>query len=717
MPHELAASRERLGAPLAASLVQLSGVSRLKSRMFARPRKPMNGAERTGGGGADWSSSAEPGCSAPSPRVRQALVTAAARLSHPDDFANPKQLLRIDGLPVITHLLKGLSSAGIERVVITLGHAATSLAEAVRREDLGDMRIDFVWCEDSWKRGHATNIMATRSMFRADEPLLVVMSDQLYDWRLLSKMACTTMLDDSDAIALVDDRPDMVEWATKDHCKAFCKNGHCNSLVKVLRGRGGQVAQIGKKLGEFDALEAGAYAVKAAAVFDTLSHLRRESSYCTLVDAMQVIAGRGRLRYESTGGISWFSSLTVVAATLGDRAPRMGHTAAVKAEWINDCTKQLQKTSPKLVPAQPAEETTLYHLGAPIGEGMSCVVVEGVGSPDVPSPASRRARGGASRPAPLPVAVKVVSKGGNEAVSERSIMREVHNLKQLSHEHIVRVMDVIDVVDATYIVMQRIDGPELADFIEMQPLRRISAPVARVFFSHILSALRHAHSRGLIHCDVKPGNVRLNAACDRAVLTDWGLARRVGAHTEPIRCGTPAYASPEQLTGYDCESVSGRAATLTEAVDVWALGVTLYEMVVGEPPFGGKSFDDLVRNVLGLRYQPPAGVPLEVGRLIGAMLQRAPLERASLEEVAACTWVVEGGLLTPSGSSLRHDTSSTAALVYAYECAECIEGTKAPAVQPPMRRLLARLLVVILYAALCAAGLWTHLRRARPGEV
>ena len=107
----------------------------------------------------------------PPPRIRQALVPAASRLASPDDFANPKQLLRIDGTPVITHLLNSLCAIGIERVVITLGHAAASVADAVRAEDYGAMRIDFVWCENSWKRGHASNIMAARSMFPDGEPV------------------------------------------------------------------------------------------------------------------------------------------------------------------------------------------------------------------------------------------------------------------------------------------------------------------------------------------------------------------------------------------------------------------------------------------------------------------------------------------------------------------------------------------------------------------
>ena len=72
-------------------------------------------------------------------------------------------------------------SAGIERVVITLGHKGTAVAEVIQQFDFGPMRIEYVWCEaSSWKRGHASNILAARSMFAGTEPLLVVMSDHLY---------------------------------------------------------------------------------------------------------------------------------------------------------------------------------------------------------------------------------------------------------------------------------------------------------------------------------------------------------------------------------------------------------------------------------------------------------------------------------------------------------------------------------------------------------
>ena len=96
------------------------------------------------------------------------------------------------------------------------------------------------------------------------------------------------------------------------------------------------------------------------------------------------------------------------------------------------------------------------------------------------------------------LAVKVIRKSDqtSEALGdvERSVMWEVHVLQQLCHDHIVRVMDVIEVVDATYIVMQRVDGPELTEHLALQPNRCLSAKESCTFFAQLISALRHQGS-------------------------------------------------------------------------------------------------------------------------------------------------------------------------------------------------------------------------------
>jgi len=664
------------------------------------------------------------------PVVRQALVAAASRITTPDSFANPRQLIRVDGAPVIVHLLRGLQTSGIERAVITLGHAAQHIAEEVRKHAFGTMAVEFVWCEaSSWKRGHASNILAARSMFAQNEPILLVMSDHIFDQRLVRRMVTQRLSSRTHATVLIDDTDQMKEWAKPGgvHCQAHCKHGHCGSLVKVCKGEAGLVSRIGKRLMGFDSLETGAYVVRPD-LFDILHSLLVESIYCTLAEAMQVFAAEGQLSYVSVGDLDWFGEQTVASL------PTPDHSSAVSPEWRLRALHMLRITSPHLVALTGyinanGEETTvpLYELGSTIGSGCSSVVIQAQRGSDrrhqpvdgSASPASRRRR------ADHGLAVKVIRKGNTEALGdvERSVMWEVHVLQQLSHNHIVRVMDVIEVVDATYIIMQRVDGPELTEYVQLQQHRRLAPASTLRLFSHLLSALRHAHSFGFLHCDVKPDNVRLNKACDHAVLTDWGYARQPGERSEHYMCGTPAYASPEQLTGYSPDSVSGRRK-LCPATDVWSLGVTLFEMAGGGLPFGADDYEALVRNVLAMRYRIPSEVPAPLATLIESMLQLAPYDRASVEELIESETFAQYGVVVPDpqgkkGGGRRGSGSGSfgdGRLLPAEICGDCevgdsgLELAKEHGPSPPtLDKRVRKLLWTLLYTSLCVAAIWSQL--------
>lgn len=179
------------------------------------------------------------------------------------------------------------------------------------------------------------------------------------------------------------------------------------------------------------------------------------------------------------------------------------------------------------------------------------------------------------------LAVKVLAP---DAISSHAVLerfrREAETVAQLSHPNIVPLHFVGDDDTFVYIVMAAIDGGSLAERLAREgPL-----PIADAIriFAEVAAALAHAHKRGVIHRDIKPHNILLDAESGRALLTDFGIARTTDAATltaTGVVMGTPTYLSPEQVTG---EPADHRA-------DIYALGIVAYEMLAGRPPFEGST--------------------------------------------------------------------------------------------------------------------------------
>ena len=161
--------------------------------------------------------------------------------------------------------------------------------------------------------------------------------------------------------------------------------------------------------------------------------------------------------------------------------------------------------------------------------------------------------------------------------------REARAVAALKHPHIVQVFDFGDVDGTYYMVMDYVAGKDLAHRMRETgalPLAHV-APLAQ----HIASALDYAHAQGLVHRDVKPSNVMLEAgATPRAILMDFGIAKILASgQTGPTRSGmigTLDYMAPEQINA--SAAIDGRA-------DVYSLGVMVYQMLTGQLPFSGES--------------------------------------------------------------------------------------------------------------------------------
>src|SRR4051812_36487224 len=245
-----------------------------------------------------------------------------------------------------------------------------------------------------------------------------------------------------------------------------------------------------------------------------------------------------------------------------------------------------------------------YNLERTLGKGAMGVVYEGV-DPRL----GRR------------VAIKTILKSHLDADTAKEysmrFVREAQAVARLNHPHIVQVYDFGEEGDIAFLVMEFIKGKELKHFFDANERFDLKETVR--IMGELCEALELAHNAGIIHRDIKPANVMLDAQA-HTKLTDFGVARVQDSSKTSVErtqagtmVGTPAYMSPEQITGSNIDRRS----------DVFSAGIILYQFLTGEKPFTGSGAWTIAKKII--QEEPPAPSTLNnsVTPLFDAVVNKA----------------------------------------------------------------------------------------------
>jgi len=207
-----------------------------------------------------------------------------------------------------------------------------------------------------------------------------------------------------------------------------------------------------------------------------------------------------------------------------------------------------------------------------------------------------------------------------DADAKARFIREAQAAAALNHPNICTIHEVGEHDGQSFIAMELVEGQSLKERIDRGPL-----PIddAVTFAIQAGEGLGEAHEKGIVHRDIKPGNIMLTAQ-GQAKILDFGLAR-LGADTKLTKTdttlGTVAYMSPEQASGKDVD----------RRTDIWSLGVVLYEMITGQRPFAGEYEAAVVHSILNDAPEPVtarrSNVPMELERIVGKALAKNASER------------------------------------------------------------------------------------------
>jgi eukaryotic-like serine/threonine-protein kinase len=320
--------------------------------------------------------------------------------------------------------------------------------------------------------------------------------------------------------------------------------------------------------------------------------------------------------------------------------------------------------------AQPELLAGRYRLGEQIAVGGSARVVAAIDER-----LGRR------------VAVKLVDAAvvdATDPAARQRFVRESRASAGFSHPHAVAVYDAGEDAGLLYLVMELVDGPSVAQLVAGGPL-----PIERAvrIAEQVLAALEAAHASGVVHRDVKPANVLITPSGD-AKLADFGIAKRFDDLTESVTrtgfvVGTPRYLAPEQALG----------RPLTPASDVYAVGVLLYEMLAGVPPYDGATATEAalahqVAPVPDVTERRP-DVPPAIAAAVARALAKDPADRFQTARAMA--------------SALRRSPTGTQVMpAVPPRAADRPTGTGATRTRPDHRWLVVATVGVLVLSAVAA---------------
>ncbi|KAH0787433.1 AGC family protein kinase [Histomonas meleagridis] len=219
------------------------------------------------------------------------------------------------------------------------------------------------------------------------------------------------------------------------------------------------------------------------------------------------------------------------------------------------------------------------------------------------------------------VAIKMINKLGQTPDDIQSFRREIDLLQKVNHPNVMRMLHVFE-TDTDFCVVSELARGDLFQVIDDN--QTLPESVLKNIAAQLVSALAHLHSKHIIHRDMKPQNI-LIANKSSLKLCDFGFARALSQTTLVLTSikGTPLYMAPElvQEQQYD------------EKVDIWALGVILYELYYGKPPFYTNSIYKLIQMIVSSPIQYPDEISPQFKKFLNRMLQKDPSKRVSCQEL------------------------------------------------------------------------------------